>query len=342
MKVRCDVYLGDNSRLDLSFFSKRKSWLPFTGVYLEFVLKGVYSKQVDFQVASFDQESVVVTRHAWNRFFLNIQKTGTVMFEVDVGGEIAIEQQYTFNVEQVTVPLMFSIPSLFRHRVSDIRFFANRLSENMVNSTRVSFFTQNNLESLRKINFDVENDGAYWRFYELLFSILTERGINVYVTPFDRKIPYPLDMLPQFKEVLWAMMDRMQKFHVVWDLSDGLRKRELSSLVDSVINRYGTSLPMVVRKDMIDKLGGEGFAQVIQSARLSETPSRNERGVKIIRIKEHVRDFYLLRRFVDRMVELGYGIEYVYVPSGHNLHKEHFSMSRALYLGYVDSMGEAR
>lgn len=135
MKVRVDCYVGENARVDISFLEKRKLWLPFTGIYLEFLLKGAYQKQVDFEIVS-PSENVTIARHAWNRFFVNVQQSETVEFKVSVDGKETISQPYTFNVADVDVPLMFSVLNLFTYPVSDVRFFANRLSENIVNSSK--------------------------------------------------------------------------------------------------------------------------------------------------------------------------------------------------------------
>jgi hypothetical protein len=334
MRVRVDVYLGDDNRLDISFLEKRERWLPFTGVYLEFMLKGTYEKQINFELTP-SNGNVCVTRHSWNRFFVNVQDTDTLKFVVTEAGLPVLESKYKFNVVDVKVPLMFSILNLFsNHTVSDVRFFANRLSENMVNGTRIQFFTPKVLEKLAKLQFSV-GDG-YWRFYELLFSILTERGIRVYITPFGHRVPYPLPFLEKLKPVLWDIMERGKKFKIVWDFSEGLRRKELRGLVDSAVSRFGNDVSFVVTPDMYERVGGEGYSYTFLGVKMGAVLNPNEKGVKIVRLREPSVDFNTLHDFVGRAVEMGYGVEYICYPRTYNLHKLHYSMSRALYQGYRD------
>lgn len=334
MRIRGDVYLGDNPRIDISFLKRRKSWLPHTGIYLEFLLRGVYQKQVDFQIVS-PNDGVTVTRHAWNRFFLNVQHTETVEFVVTVGDKVVIKEPFMFQVAELDVPLMFSVLNLFGYSVSDVRFFANRLSENLVNSTRIQYFSPKTMENLAQMGF--EPGESYWRLYELLFSILTERGIVVYITPFGQRVPYPLEFLEKLKPILWEIIERSSKFRLVWDFSEGLRRKELSGFVDSTVHRFKNDVPLVVRKDMIAKVGGEGFSHQFENVRLNVKLNPNEKGTKILRLRESVSDFYVLRQFVSEAVKNGYGVEYVYYPKAKSLHNMHYSLSRALFLGYTDA-----
>lgn len=338
MRVRVDVYVGDERRLDISFLEKREQWLPFTGVYLEFMLKGTYDKQINFELIP-RSGNVFVTRHSWNRFFVNVQDTDTLKFVVTEAGLPVLESEYTFNVMSIKVPLMFSVLNLFsNHTVSDVRFFANRLSEHLVNGTRVQFFTPKVLEKLAQLKFSVSD--SYWRFYELLFSILTERGLRVYVTPFGHRVPYPLPFLEKLKPILWDGMERCKKFKIVWDFSEGLRKKELGGFIDGSMSRFGNDVPLVVHPDMYDRVGGEGYSHSFLNVKLSDTLNPNEKGVKIARIRDTNVDFFALRRFVACAVEMGYGVEYLSYPRTYNLHRMHYSISRALYLGYVDGKEE--
>lgn len=335
MRVRVDVYVGDDCRLDASFLERRETWLPNTGVYLEFMLKGRYDKQINFDVKPQDG-NIVVDRHSWNKFFVNVQGSDSIDFVVTEGGKPLISHPYRFNVVDIKVPLMFSILKLMsEYSVSDVRFFANRLSENMVNATRVQLFTLKNMERFAKHGFDVSDTG--WKLYELLFSILTERGISVYVSPFGQRVPYPLDFLESLKPVLWFAMERGTKFNLVWDFSDGLRKKELGGFVDGAVKRFGNDVPLVVRNDMVQKVGGEGFSYSFWNVKMDDHLHPNERGVKILRIRETISDFFLFRKFVADAVSKGYGVEYVFYPKTTNLHRMHYSMSRTLFLGYQDA-----
>lgn len=335
MRVRVDVYVGDEGRLDISFLEKRTKWLPSTGVYLEFMLKGCYDKQINFDVSSGDG-NVFVTRHSWNKFFVNVQRTDTVTFSVSEGGQPFLDAQYTFNVVEVEVPLMFSILGLLGdYSVSDVRFFANRLSENLVNSTRVQLFTPKIMDRLAKHDFRWGDTS--WKLFELLLSILTERGITVYVTPFGQRVPYPLEFLERLKPVLWEAMENGKKFKLVWDFSEGLRKKELGGFVDAAVQRFGNDIPLVIRDDMVNKVGGEGFSYSFHNVKMKDPINPNERGIKILRVKEAISDFYLLTKFVSRAVQNGYGVEYVFYPKTYSLHKMHYSISRSLYKGYEDA-----
>lgn len=337
MRIRVDCYVGENPKIDISFLERRKFWLPYTGIYLEFLLKGEYCKQVDFQIVS-PSENITVVRHAWNRFFVNVHSSETVHFKVNIDGEEMVSQLYTFNVVEIDVPLLFSVLNLFQYPVTDVRFFANRLSENLVNGTRIQYFTPTCLEKLSRSDFDIGD--SYWKFFELLFSILTERGITVYVSPFGQRVPYPLDFIPKLKPILWELMEIGKKFHIIWDFSEGLRKKELGSLVDASVNRFSHDVPMVTQKDMVQKLGGEGFShQFVINSKIKDLVEPNERGVKILRLRENVSDFYKLRKYVTKAVSKGYGFEYVYFPKAKKLHDMHYSMSRALYMGYADAKG---
>lgn len=337
MKVRVDCYLGDSPHIDISFLERRNRWLPFTGIYLEFLLKGGYEEQVDFQIEP-QNADIVVSRHSWNRFFLNVQKSGDVHFKVNIGGKSVITQPFKFSVVDTKVPLLFSVLNLFSYPVTDVRFFANRLSENIVNGTRIHLFTPISLERLSGDNFAFNE--SYWKLYELLFSILTERGIVVYISPFGQRVPYPLSLLEKLKPVLWEMMKRGSKFRLVWDFSEGLRKKELGSFVDSMLHRFSNDIPVVLQNNMVDKVGGEGYSYQFFNVKRGDSLELNEKGIKIARVQEKISDFYQLRRFVVNAVKSNYGVEYVYYPKAKSLHDMHFSLSRALYLGYEDANKE--
>lgn len=336
MRVRANVFFGDTSYFDTTFLERRDYWLPYTGVYLEFVVKGINNKNLDFRVTSSDGEAISISRHSWNRFFLNIQGSGSISFELLEGEKVKVAKQVSFEVVSAEVPLLYSLLFLFKFPVADIRFFANRLSENLVNSTRFILFTPKCTESLVSSRFTLES--PLWRLYELIFSILTERGITVYVTPFHFQGVYSLDLVKKLKETLLGFMDRSKKFRIVWDFSSGLREKELGGLVDSVVSRFERDIPLMVSSQMYNRLGGEGFCHGVESFGLEEAIPLNEKGVKIARLKgERAPDFYTLRVFSQKAREAGWGTECVYPFSGKSLRLVPYSLSRALYRGYCDA-----
>jgi len=338
MKVRVDVCLGqDLPEIDLSFLTRRETWLPGTGIYLEFNLKGTYTEGYDFKVES-DVPEVVVTKYSWNRFFINIQQSGIVTFSVVQKGVVVVSKEITFKVSVISVPLIYSVNDLLCSSVADIRFFANRLADNTINGTRFSLFTTRNLEGLCSMN--LQPNPAFWRIYELILSILTERGLKVYITPYDYRTLYTFSLITSLKDIMLGYMDRSAKFKVVWDMSSGLRKKELGSTIDIITNRFGKDIKLAVRADMFNKVGGEGFAQSFVEFRLKDRVPGNDRGIKIARIKDITRDYFAIRTFAKQAVENGWGVEYSPRYEGHDLRKIQYSLSRAMYIGYLDAVGE--
>jgi len=340
MKIRVDVYLGDESKFDTEFLEKRGQWLPYTGIYLEFILKGMFRERVDFRITSSNEEDILVNQHSWNRFFLNIQNSGSVKFELLKGEECLTEKTLEFDVVKTEVPLLFSVPNLFGYHVSDIRFFANRLAENLNNGTRFILFTAQHLEYLNQLDFEFKNAESHLRLCELVFSILTERGLVVFITPFSEEVPYLLKALPKYKNALLWYMEKSKKFRIVWDLSSGLRDREMSSFVDSVTGRFGRDIPLVVSENMFDKIGGEGFSYFKKGFELKEAIPQNERGVKIASCVSDRADYYALRRFAGQAVKSGWGVEHVCADPGRSLRNIRYSFGRALYQGYMDIRGK--
>jgi hypothetical protein len=337
MKIRVDVYVGDESKFDTEFLEKRKQWLPYTGIYLEFILKGMFEEQVDFRITPSDKESILVNKHSWNRFFLNIQGSGSVKFELLKGDKCLTEKTIEFDVVKIEVPLLFSLSNLFNHHISDIRFFANRLAENLNNGTRFVLFTTQHLEYLNQLDFEFKNAESHLRLCELVFSILTERGLTVFITPFSEEVPYLLKALPKYKNALLWYMEKSKKFRIVWDLSSGLRDKEMNSFVDSAVGRFGRDIPLVVSKNVFGKLGGEGFSYFKKEFELKEVIPQNERGIKIASYSSGKADYYALRRFAEQAVESGWGVEYICTDPGRSLHNIRYSFGRALYQGYLDA-----
>lgn len=336
MKVRVDVCVGQDlsAEIDTAFLEKRESWLPGTGIYLEFILKGIYNESFDFKVES-DTPEILVTRHSWNRFFINIQQSGNVDFKLVQKGTVLGEKAVRFKVAALELPLLFSCPDLLCSPVSDIRFFANRISENLVNGTRFSLFTTKNLEGLRSLK--LEPPAQFWKVYELILSILTERGLKVYITPFDYRTLYSLDVIAELKPLLFQYIEKSAKFRIVWDFSSGIRRKELGGLIDGIVGHFGSDVKMALRADMFAKVGGEGFAQSFVEFRLQDKIPTNERGVKIARIKDYTKDYFVVREFTKMAVSSGWGVEVAPRFDTRDLKKIQYSLSRSLYMGYCDA-----
>lgn len=332
MKVRCDVYLGDENRIDLSFLEKRETWLPNTGIYLEFILKGVYHEKVDFKVEG-EKNKVLVSRYSWNRFFLNLKDSGEVTFSVLLGDEVLVEKKLQFNVAHLHVPLAMSVPNLLVHPVSDIRYFANRLSENLVNLTRFTLFTPGFLEKL--------SDGVptkeFYKYYEMLFAILTERGITLVVSPYG-DIVYALDFIKEAgKDILWEFVERGKRYNIVWDFTSGLRQKELGGLLDSVWNKFREDVVYSVFPTMVDRIGGEGFSYIFQEYSIKDIPPQNDRGIKVARLNKLPPSFYSVRSFSKRAVESGWGVELVTEVPFRQLRNFKYSLCKAMVRGYFDA-----
>jgi len=339
VKVRADVFLGEDSRIDLAFLEQRDAWLPGTGIYLEFILKGIYHEKINFMVQG-EEDEILVSRYSWNRFFLNLRKSGKVKFAVIEGDNVVVEKEMFFKIENIDVPIVYSVANLLSHSVADIRYFANRLSENLVNTTRFTLFTPSFLERT-SVKGNLTKD--FFKFYEMIFSILTERGISLIVSPYG-DIVYALDFIKDAgKEVLWEFVDIGKKYNIVWDFTAGLRAKELGGLVDSVWSRFQEDARYAVYSNIMDKVGGEGFAYLIESFDLNEVPPENEKGVKIARLPKRVvqyeSSFYKLRQFTRRAVEKNWGVELCLDIPFRQLRQAKYSLGRALVRGYKDARG---
>ena len=331
MKVRVDCYLGEDNRIDLSFLEQRKAWLPGTGIYLEFILKGIYNKSINFKVEG-GRDEVLVSRYSWNRFFLNLKKSGDVSFTVLMDGEEVVEKTMHFNVVNIEVPLVLSVPNLLIHPVADVRYFANRLSENLINTTRFVLFTPGLLE---------KHGGSpskeFFKFYEMLFSILTERGITLIVSPYGDMV-YALDFVKEAgKDILWEFVELGKKYKVIWDFTSGLRKKELAGLLDSVWNRFKEDVSYAVFPDLVDKVGGEGFSYIIEEYKQKGTPPVNDKGIKIAKMAHPAMNFYTVRSFTRRAVESNWGVELSIPVPFKQLRNFKYSLGRAIIRGYADA-----
>jgi hypothetical protein len=335
VKIRVDVCInGDKVEIDSSFLERRQCWLSGTGVYLEFILKGEYSKPVDFEVLA-GGEGATVSHHSWNRFFLNLKSSDAVKFVIKSDGKVVAEKTLSFVVVPMTVPLLFSVPNLTKYSISDIRYFANRISENMVGGTRFTLFSPRTLAYLSKV--DMKPEDAFWKMHELVLSILTERGLSVYVSPFDDKTLYTTFILKQLRPLLLAYAEKNLKFNLVWDLSGGIWKSGVGGVVDSFFGRFGRETRIATCPDFATKLGGEGFAQIVVEGKMTDQVEPNTMGVKIYRIHLISADFYKLRSFVADLVKNGWGVECVMEDSPSYIRKIQFSLGNALYRGYCDA-----
>lgn len=333
LKVRVDVFLGEDSRIDLTFLEQRSAWLPGTGIYLEFILKGIYHEEINFMVQG-DKEEILVSRYSWNRFFLNLRQSGNVNFTVLEGDEVVAEKTLFFQVEDIDVPIVYSVSNLLSHPVSDIRYFANRLSENLVNTTRFTLFTPSFLE---RVTAKGVLSKEFLKFYEMIFSILTERGISLIISPYG-DIVYALDFIKDVgKEVLWQFVDLGKKYNIVWDFTAGLRAKELGGLVDSVWQHFGEDTHYAVFPDIVDKVGGEGFSYLIKNFHYKETPPENDRGVKIARLVNSSTNFYNLRMFAKEAVLNNWGVELCVDAPFKQLRRVKYSLGKALIQGYKDA-----
>ena len=338
MKIRVDVCVNEKEVIiDSSFLEKRKAWLSGMGVYLEFILKGGYSTPFDFEVTS-SGEGIMVSRHSWNRFFLNLKSTAVVKFRVKMGEAFVAERVIEFNVINLEVPLLFSVPYLCKYPMSDIRFFANRLSENLVNGTRFYLFTPRVLNYLMKM--EMKPESAFWKVNELILSILTERGLSVYISPFDDSTPYTIPMVKSLRSVLFEYAERNLKFNLVWDLSGGIWKKGIVGVTDSFYNRFGRNIRIATSSEMVQSLGGEGFVQVFVRGDMRTTVDQNETGIKILRILISEMDFFQLRKFAESLVDLNWGLECSVKDNYHMIRKIQFSLGNAMYKGYLDSKKE--
>ena len=335
MKVRCDVFLGEDSRLDLSFLKGRKTWLYGTGIYLEFILRGMYDRKINFNVTG-DKEAILISRYSWNRFFINLQESGTVSFTVTLEDSVIIKEVISFNVMKIEEPLVISVPDLLTYPVSDIRYFANRLSESMINMTRCTLFTFTFMERLYRVGASSKD---FFNYYEMLFSILTERGVSLIISPYG-DMAYMIDFIKNMgKDVLWSFVRLGQKYRVIWDFTLGLRQKELGGLLDSVWNRYKEAALYAVYPDMVEKVGGEGFAYVLEDIKLDEVPILNERGIKIARLIDSETNFQVISSFTKRMVEKNWGVELRCNVPSRQLRKVEFFLGQALFQGYRDAKG---
>lgn len=335
MKIRVDVCINEgNVVIDSSFLERRKLWLSGMGVYLEFILKGEYFTAFDFEVVS-SGEGIVVSRHSWNRFFLNIKSVASVIFRVKARNQVVSEKEIKFDVVSTDIPLLFSIPYLCKYPMTDIRFFANRLSENLVNGTRFNLFTPKVLNYLSKVEMSPEPD--FWKMHELILSILTERGLSVYISPFDEGTPYTIPMIKAFKSVLFEYAERNLKFNLVWDLSGGIWKKGIIGVTDSFYSKFGHNIRIATSPEMVQSLGGEGFVQVFIKGDMRAEMDKNETGVKILRIFTLGMDFFELRKFASSLVDLNWGLECVMKEDYHTVKRIQYSLGNAMYKGYLDS-----
>jgi len=339
MRVKIDAYLGERNFLDFSFLEKRESWLPATGLYIEFILKGRCSEAVRFDVESEDEDAIKVCQHSWNRFFLNIERSAKVYFRVFEGKEKKVERSLSMKVEEIDSLLLFSVPYLLDFDVPDIRFFSNRLSEKMVNGTRVILFSSKFLSRLSGIGWNIE-DVSFWKFFDVVFSIITERGIRLVVTPFDKRAVYVDEMIQELKRLLFIFIERYSKFKIIWDFSQGLPAKYSDVIFDGILNKFKTA-SLVLPESLKGKLGGftSYYQRIFSDGKLNGI-AVNEEGKKILYIYPFSEDFYKMREFVREAVKSNWFVECVF-ENVRNLTQMKYSMAKALYLGYSDARSGA-
>jgi len=101
MKVKVDVFLGEKNFIDLSFFNRRKEWLPGTGLYVEFSVNGKYDEMVSFLIEPENTEAVKISRYSWNKFFINIENSSKVVLKIKVGNKVVVEDSFDINVDDI-------------------------------------------------------------------------------------------------------------------------------------------------------------------------------------------------------------------------------------------------
>lgn len=351
MRVRIDAFLGNDYRLDLSFLQHRKTWLYGTGLYVEFMLRGVYEKEVTFEIQS-DQDAVSISHYSWNRFFLNLKQTSEVRFVVKEGGREVINEALTFKVIDLKLPLVAAIPNLMTHSITDIRYMANRLSENSVNTVRFVLFTPGFIKNCKDKNAEGE---SFYRLNDIIFSILTERGVNLIITPFGSDM-YPLDLVKtDWRQLILNFIERCKKYRIVWDFSSGLRQKELGGMIDSVVGRFNQSVTLIVPSKYRERSGGEGLSGQLQLFNCAEDIPENERGYKIAqmpvpksysavvrgkRVNLPDVNFFSVQSFVEQAARVGWGSEVCLDIPHHCARRFRFSVLKAFYKGYKKGYGE--
>lgn len=351
MRVRIDAFLGNDYRLDLSFLQHRKTWLCGTGLYIEFMLRGVYDKEITFEIRG-DQDAASISHYSWNRFFLNLKSTSRVNFIVKEGGREVINESLLFTVVDLKLPLVVVIPNLLTHPITDIRYMANRLSENSVNTVRFVLFTPGFIKSCKDKG--VEHD-SFYRLYDIIFSVLTERGVNLIITPFGSDL-YPLDLVKtDWRKTLLCFIEHCKKYRIVWDFSSGLRQKELGGMVDSVVGKFNQAITLIVPSKQIERYGGEGLCGQLKSFNHLKDIPENERGLKVAQMpyprlhailirekKINLPDinFFEVQSFVEQASRMGWGSElYLDIPV-YCVRRFRFSTLKALYKGYRKGYGE--
>lgn len=351
MRVRLDAFLGSDYRLDLSFLQHRKTWLYGTGLYIEFMLRGVYEKEITFEIRG-NQDAVSISHYSWNRFFLNLRKTSKVYFIVKEGGKEVINESLDFKVMTLKLPLVAAIPNLLTHPITDVRYIANRLSENNINMIRFILFTPGFIKNCKEKNAEHDN---FYRLYDIIFSILTERGVNLIITPFGSDL-YPLDLVKaDWRKTLLTFIEYCKKYRIIWDFSSGLRQKELGGMIDSVVGKFNQSVTLIVPSKFTERCGGEGLCGQLEAFNNKDEIPENERGCKIAQMpypKMHsilIRgrkislpdvNFFNVQLFVEQASRMGWGSEiYLDIPV-YCARRFRFSTLKAFYKGYEKGCGE--
>ena len=342
MRAKIDVFLGDACSIDFSFLERREKWLSSTGVYVEFEVHGKWEQPLTFLVESLDLEKIKVCRFAWNKFFLNLDGSSQVLFRVKEGDVVRVERLLDFDVIKIDAQLVFSVPNLLDYEVSDIRFFCNRLSEKLVNGTRIVLFSQNMLQRFADIGWNA-TDEEMVSFFDMVFSIVTERGLCLYVTPFDDRAVYTEEIIGSLKKILFAFIERYSKLKIVWDFSSGLPTRFIDVIFDGVLDKFQNLnvemvLPSVVKNRNGDKFGTNIKRELVDT--LDEIQDSNDLGKRLLCITFKNLDTEKLKLFVASAVRNNYGVELV-VDCTSDIRQLQYFLAYFMYLGYEEVKKES-
>jgi hypothetical protein len=335
VRAKIDVFLGDACSIDFSFLEKRKKWLSSTGVYVEFDVHGKYDQPLTFLVESLDSEKISVCRYSWNKFFLNLNASSQVLFRVKEGDVVKVERLLDFDVVKIEAQLVFSVPNLLDYGVSDIRFFCNRLSEKLVNGTRIVLFSQGMLQRFAGVDWNAEEEGMLG-FFDMVFSIVTERGLCLYVTPFDEHAVYTEEIIGYLKKILFKFIERYSKLKIVWDFSSGLPNRFINVIFDGVLDRFQSLnvemiLPAILKNKNSDKFGMHLQREFVPV--LDEIKESNESGKRLLCITMPDVDTEQLRLFVASAVKNNYGVELV-LDGNADIRQVKYYYAWFMHLGY--------
>jgi hypothetical protein len=322
-----DVFLDENKSFDFWFLNKRSEWLASTGLYIEFAPRGVYHSQIDFVIESEDTSAIKVWKYSWNRFFVNLLKSGTVKFSVLEGlgmDRVLLSETKYFKVVEHSVPLLFTNPLLFTLGISEIRYFCNRISERLVSGTRAVLFTHQFLDCLGTTMREES-----WRYFDMVFSIVTERGLKLFVSPFDPHCIYDRETTVFLRKLLYEFIEHYSKYNIVWDLSSGIPARFMNSVVDGVLNTFKHQSVSWILPDVYKEAS---FGYHFSPYEIGKTSCEDlEEGKKIFQVHSRDVKFDDLRDLTKEIVLSGCGVEVL--VDGSDLRRMPFVLAKAMRLG---------